>query len=131
MKLLTNAQENHMIKNGSPIERSKDHIPVVKLFTPWSNITWLLTELDPEEPTRAFGLVDLGFGFPELGYVDLDEIANTPGPFGLKVERDLHFQAKYPLSVYRDAAHVNRRIVERDDVLALYVKRKPPGPQPS
>ncbi|WP_425374772.1 DUF2958 domain-containing protein [Mesorhizobium tamadayense] len=29
-------------------------VPVVKLFT--SGTTWLLTELDPDDPTIAFGL---------------------------------------------------------------------------
>ena len=39
----------------------------MKLFTPDANATWLLTELDPVEPDRAFGLCDLGLGYPELG----------------------------------------------------------------
>ena len=35
--------------------------------------TWLLTELD-EDGDQAFGLCDLGFGCPELGYVSLTEM---------------------------------------------------------
>lgn len=41
---------------GTPAEI--DFVPVVKLFTPDANATWLLTELDPNESTLAFGLCD-------------------------------------------------------------------------
>jgi hypothetical protein len=41
-----------------------DFPPVVKLFTPDAGTTWLLTEIDPDDPDRAFGLCDLGSGFP-------------------------------------------------------------------
>jgi hypothetical protein len=48
-----------------------DPRPVVKLFTPGAGAAWLLTELDPDDPDIAFGLCDLGLGFPELGSVRL------------------------------------------------------------
>ena len=47
--------------------------PVVKLFTPNAGATWLQCEIDREGDDRAFGLCDLGQGFPELGYVSLTE----------------------------------------------------------
>ena len=53
---------------------TEDFRPVVKLFTPWGGCTWLLRELDPENPDIAFGLCDLGMGCPELGSVSLAEI---------------------------------------------------------
>jgi hypothetical protein len=53
-----------------------DFKPVVKLFTPDAQYTWLLTELDPDGGL-AFGLCDLGLGCPELGYVSLIEIASV------------------------------------------------------
>ena len=83
----------------------------MKLFTPDAGATWLLTELDPSDPDRAFGLCDLGLGFPELGYVSLVELAAVRGRFGLPVERDLHFTADRPLSDYADAARRRGRIV--------------------
>ena len=55
--------------------RNVDFFPVVKLFTPDANATWLLTELDPVDEDCAFGLCDLGLGFPELGYASLNEIS--------------------------------------------------------
>ncbi|WP_435521863.1 DUF2958 domain-containing protein [Bradyrhizobium japonicum] len=44
------------------------HVPVAKFFTP-AQAAWLITEVDPNEPDRLFGLCDLGQGCPELGYV--------------------------------------------------------------
>ena len=83
-----------------------DPKPVVKVFTPDAGATWLLTEIDPDDETRAFGLCDLGLGMPELGWVCLTELAELRGPFGLAVERDEWFLADKPLSAY--AAHARR-----------------------
>ena len=81
-----------------------DPRPVVKLFTPDANATWLLIELDPGNPDRAFGLCDLGLGSPELGYVLVSELETLRGPLGLSVERDRYFVADGPISAYaRDA----------------------------
>jgi hypothetical protein len=49
-------------------EQDIDFAPALKLFCPWNNATWLITELDPET-NIAFGLGDIGTGFPELGYI--------------------------------------------------------------
>ncbi len=85
-------------------ESEPDLLPVVKLFTPDAGCTWLLTELDPEDPDIAFGLCDLGMGFPELGAVSIAELESVRGRLGLPVERDLHFTAKKTLSAYADDA---------------------------
>lgn len=117
MKLLTKQQILKLQKNGLPQNRDKDHLPVVKLFTPDANATWLLTEIDHEEPSIAFGLCDLGLGFTELGSVSLDEIASLRGRLGLPVERDMHFEAKHPISVYAEAAFKAERITENTNLL--------------
>lgn len=111
MKLLTKDQHAQLLKNGEINAQRQldgldtiDHPPVVKLFTPDANCTWLLSELDPEDTDIAFGLCDLGFGTPEMGSVRLSEIASVRGRLGLPVERDLHFTATKPLSVYADEA---------------------------
>lgn len=88
----------------------KDHEPVVKLFTPDGNATWLLTEADPDDADRLFGLCDLGLGSPELGYVSLAELAALRGLLGLPIERDLHFIADKPLSAYAEEAKLKGRI---------------------
>ena len=69
--------------------------------------TWLLTESDPDEPDRLFGLCDLGFVTPELGYVlrsEIEELRVTIGGLGLPLELDAHFVAEHPLSVYTERA---------------------------
>lgn len=83
--------------------RGHDPAPVVKLFSPVGAATWLATELDADGDT-LFGLADLGFGCPELGYFSLSEIEALRLPFGLTVERDLFFASRHPLSVWADAA---------------------------
>ncbi len=101
-----------LLSNGALSAAGKDidpH-PVVKLFTPDAGATWLLTELDPAEPDIAFGLCDLGMGCPELGYVSLAEIREVRGRLGLPVERDRHFVADRPLSVYASEAARNGAI---------------------
>ncbi len=49
--------------------------------------TCLLSELDPNEPDRAFGLCDTGHGYPELGYVLLSELHAFRGRLRLPTER--------------------------------------------
>ena len=77
-----------------------DPEPVLRLFTPDSNCTWLITEQNPKDPDALFGLADLGCGFPELGYVSLAELTQARGIFGLPIERDLHFEPKGTIGQY-------------------------------
>ncbi len=87
-----------------------DPVPVLKLFTPDANATWLLTEIDPDNPDIAFGLCDLGLGCPELGSVSLTEIEHLRGPLGLPVERDAYYSEKRPLSEIAKLARRSGRI---------------------
>jgi len=118
MKLLLNEQIAKMLEQGrfNAIRRSQgefeiDYKPVVKLFTPTAGCTWLLSELDPDDPDIAFGLCDLGMGFPELGTVRISELESLKGPLGLGVERDIHFKATKHLSEYAEEARRAERIV--------------------
>jgi len=90
------------IANAAGDDR-RDPAPVLKLFNPVGAATWLATELDDDGDT-LFGLADLGFGCPELGYFSLSEIAAVRLPFGLGIERDLGFASAVPLSVWADTA---------------------------
>jgi hypothetical protein len=107
MKLITRDIQKRLIRNGALRQlmqdaghAESDFLPVVKLFTPDAGCTWLLTELDPDDHDRAFGLCDLGMDFPELGYVSRSELERLRGPLGLPVERDLHFCASRTISDY-------------------------------
>src|SRR5580698_228541 len=63
-KLLANCQEQ--IMNNDAGDSDIDFKPVVKLFTPDAQYTWLLTELGNDD--IAYGLCDLGIGCAEIGY---------------------------------------------------------------
>lgn len=116
MQLLTKAIREKLLKNGREQEKvrgtnaEKDFVPVVKFFNPCGAATWLITEMDPQEPDILFGLCDLGFGTPELGSVSLTELQSVKGPLGLGIERDLHFKGDKPLSEYADEARASGRI---------------------
>lgn len=103
MMLLTKSHVKTMLANGAADDNAS-HKPVVKLFCPWGGATWLLTELDPDNHDIAFGLCDLGFGEPELGYLSIQELAAISGPLGLKIERDRHFTADKTITAYADEA---------------------------
>ena len=81
------------------------------MFTPDAAATWLLSEIAPEDPDIAFGLCDLGLGFPELGRVSLTEIRAVRGRLKLPVERDLGFSADKTLSAYAEEARQHRQII--------------------
>ena len=103
-------QDHHSGKRGHQLmtEKLADTIPAIgananvadcdaiialaKLFSPYSNWTWYITEMDPETG-QCFGLVD---GFErELGYFDLTELADTTVFGGVPaVERDLYWEPK-------------------------------------
>lgn len=89
MKLLTLKDINKIPKLYEQDSKGANAVAYVKLFTPDSNFTWYITELDPEEGL-CFGLID---GFEkELGYFSLNEIEEIKGPYGLEIERDITFQ---------------------------------------
>jgi hypothetical protein len=80
-------------EGGKDIDGGKWVVPpdqvkaVVKFFTPDSSWTWYAIEFDGND--EFFGLVD--GHYKELGYFRLSELEAIRGPFGMKVERDMHF----------------------------------------
>jgi Protein of unknown function (DUF2958) len=117
MTLITKALTEQLLANGRAQRAAMDNgaealdfKPIVKLFTPDAQCTWLLTELDPDGGL-AFGLCDLGLGCPELGYVSLVELTTVRGKLGLPIERDRHVEADKGISAYADEAREFRRIV--------------------
>jgi hypothetical protein len=114
MELITNDLRETLLQNGRTSARlagtgaEPDFAPVVKLFTPNASCTWLLTELDPDDPDIAFGLCDLGRGCPELGSVRISELEAARGPLGNKIERGLHFAATKSIVQCADGARTTR-----------------------
>ena len=84
-------------------DEAQELIAYVKLFTPWAKWTWWICEWDGEN--ECFGFVE---GHEkELGYFHLAELAECKGPFGLTIERDIHFKPG-PLSLV--SSYKSRRI---------------------
>ena len=123
MKLVTAKQREQLIRNGK--NPDADQMPVLKIFNPAGSATWLITQMDPEEPDIMFGLCDLGQDCAELGSVRLSELESietavkfqrngqtVTSKTKMKLERDLHFKPKHPLSVYSEAAWKKRGITE-------------------
>ncbi len=104
MDLFTEAQRQ-LLHDNYHADTWGELPPVVKLFTPDAGATWLLTTLDPENDDIAWGLCDLGLGFPELGYVSISELRTVRGKFGLPVERDLHATLDKTTNEYNELAH--------------------------
>ena len=87
-----------------------DPKPVLKLFTPGGPCIWLLTELDIEDPDIAFGLCDLGVGFPEMGSVRLSKLMRVRGPQGFAVMRDFRFSPTGTIGQYATEALKDRAV---------------------
>ena len=104
MKLITKAHEEKLLANhatlaGAFVKKTTDtDTPVVKLFDAFGQAYWLLTDMD--EDGRAFGLCDLGMGFPELGYVDINELKELTKFGAPRIERDMYFTATKTVSEY-------------------------------
>ena len=106
--LLTLTDSVQLLVNG--LDAGADHRPALRLFSPDADACWLITEADPDDPDRLYGLCDVGHGFPELGYVSLAELIAFRGPMGLRIERDNGFVAAKPLSEYVTQARAAGRI---------------------
>lgn len=103
MKLLTKE-----IINKLPKLYSTENIPlsekevVCKFFNPCGVGTWYIIEGQEEDGDFIFfGLVDLHE--KEFGYFSLNELQALKLPFGLRIERDIHFSIK-KVSSYWDEA---------------------------
>jgi len=106
-RLLTAELREKLLANGRL--SNSDVPPVVKFFNPAGAATRLATELDCDEDT-LFGIADLGFGCPEIGSFSLAELESVKLPFGLRIERDLHFSTEHRLSVWAEAARSSASI---------------------
>lgn len=94
MKLLTKAIAAKIPALYAQDGKGMEATAYLKLFTPWSNWTWFVTEMDPDTG-ECFGLV-VGLE-RELGYFNINDLMAIRGPAGLKVERDRWFDPT-PLS---------------------------------
>ena len=105
MKLLTKELEVRFKEVGSqePKQGEKiDPIVICKFFNPAGAGTWFATEYDPVDKI-FFGFVSIHgkeSGCDEWGSFSLDELESLKLPFGLGIERDIHFTEKRFSEVY-------------------------------
>lgn len=99
MKLLTKDIERKLKRNYEINDDGKggetDHVPVVKFF--YRSATWLITEMNDDGV--MYGLCDLGWGQPEIGYVHFSELESIAG-----MERDAWFVGNKTLTEYAKQA---------------------------
>ncbi len=109
MPFPTDEQFEQLLNNGA--NRDQDHAPVIKIEMSKADFkaTYLLSEIYPADPTIAFGLCDLHMGFPELGDVDLMELAEAASKYRLSVTVS-PIERQYPMSVYARAARLEGEI---------------------
>lgn len=105
-QLLKNAQE----AESALIKRCSHH-PVIKLFTPDDKGTWLLTELSLHDPEMAYGLCDMGDGFPSLDFVSITGLFMRRGPLDYPVVRERDFIPTKTLKEYAEESFEVRRVV--------------------
>jgi len=95
MKIITKAIEAAFAKQGDTSQKSMKDIKIVmKLFNPMGAGTWYIYEHLEEDIYMCFA----NLGDPEMaemGTVSMTEITSLRLPFGLGIERDMHFE---PLS---------------------------------
>lgn len=101
MSFLSDEQRAVMLTHGAARQRGEvlDPYPVLKLYTPDAGACWVLVSLGADGDT-AYGLIDAGTGFPELGEVSLAMLAGIRGPSGLQVAVEPGFQPRKTLSAY-------------------------------
>lgn len=89
-KLMTKRLERLFKKYGNQ-GGVENPIVIAKYFNPVGPGTWFATEYYPDE-RLFFGFVSIfGDHNDEWGYFSLDELESIKLPFGLGIERDLHF----------------------------------------
>lgn len=107
-KLLTNGT---LQRNALAKKKVLDFKPVIRLFTPDANASWLLSELDPDDPDSAYGVCDPGLGYPKLEWVQFEELDLVRGPMGLPIELDPSFIANKTDRAYWEEAVLEGKIV--------------------
>ena len=107
-------------------ENVPDPLVYAKLFTPWSNWAWYITEFDGDD--RCFGLVH---GFEaELGYFSLKELAELAGHGGLRIERDAEFTPR-TLSQIQKGPSNHQGVTDRSSVFYAAFTAEAGRPYPS
>lgn len=99
---ITEPQWQTLLERGAERSSSRgvDLWPVIRLDNPDGIHRWLIASVDPADHDRAFGLIDLGTGMPEMGEMSIAELNNFRGKYGSQVEADPRFRPHRSLAEY-------------------------------
>ena len=86
MKLITKEIQEKLNKTDSRSNKA-----ICKFFNPVGAGTWVIFGQEQDEPDILWGVADLGLGCVEFGTISLSELQSVSLPFGMSIERDLHF----------------------------------------
>jgi hypothetical protein len=87
MKLITEKLKQRFKEVG---RQDQNPLIIAKFFDPAGSGTWYATEYD-SETNICFGYVT-GLAFDEWGSFSITEMEAIKRPFGLTIERDIHFK---------------------------------------
>jgi len=103
MQLLTKEILERFEKQGDTSEKSPSDIKIIaKYFNPCGVGTWYTYEYDPKDKIFTCYAILVSPGFAECGSVSLDELESIKLPFGLGIERDLHYGYNHTLQEVMD-----------------------------
>ena len=88
MKLITPELIERFKEVGDQSE-VENPVFIAKFFDPVGSATWYATEYDPE--TNICDGYVTGLSFDEWGSFSITELESIQRPFGLGIERDIHF----------------------------------------
>lgn len=106
---LTNDIREALLQNGQKLKvaqtlQEENLVPVI--FVEHEHAKWLLVSIDPSYPYMAYGLCDLGMGYPELGSVELQPLIDLAHK-----SKEWDSAPKYPILEYLSLAKVAGCIV--------------------
>ncbi len=100
MQLITKQIRKDTPTRLDPDAELKDMTVTAKFFSPWGAWSWYLIELDKDN-NFAYGIVTSEFcPNGEIGSFSIKELEELDAPFGLAVERDIHFEKVNALELF-------------------------------
>ena len=119
-QILDEKQLEELLENGRR-QRDADRIDMRCKLIPRAYLhlpnsppsSWLLASISPHDHDVAFGLMSLGGGIPELGYVRLSELESLRGYKNRGVYNDPLFRSARELDIleYVEMAKITGQIV--------------------
>lgn len=103
LSLFADAQREMLLENGAEKQTRKNHIPAAYLQIRKLGYSFLITELNPDNPTKAYGLSSYGIDL-RIGTIDLVELMDVVKKNDTAIESSKHFLGKHRLAVYAKVA---------------------------